>query len=100
MKELNQHEVDLVSGALSIKGMIYGLGDGAAAGMAIGGKWGGAGGWGWGGLAQLFGLIIPTGMGAVTGGIGGLLFGQEYIKEVIADYRDKFGPGNVSHTTI
>ncbi|WDG77623.1 hypothetical protein PUP68_20040 [Pseudomonas chlororaphis] len=99
MKELNQHEVDMVSGA-DFKGMLTGFFDGASTGMAIGGKWGGAGGWGFGALAQLVGLIVPTAMGAVAGSAIGLLHDSATVAGLMADFRDKFGPGSVGRTTI
>lgn len=66
MKELNDIEVTCVSGG-TLSGMIVGAVDGAATSMAIGGKWGGAGGFGFGALSQLVGLIVPTAMGAIAG---------------------------------
>ena len=74
MKELNDIEVTCVSGG-TLSGMIVGAVDGAATGMAIGG--GGAGGFGFGALSQLVGLIVPTAMGAIAGGTVGLFTNAE-----------------------
>ncbi|MDV6869486.1 hypothetical protein FA549_16725 [Pseudomonas aeruginosa] len=99
MKELNDIEVTCVSGG--------GLGDvykrqvdGPATGMAIGGKWGGAGGFGFGALSQLVGLIVPTAMGAIAGGTVGLFTNAETAVGYLGQYRENFGPGDVGRTTI
>jgi len=99
MRTLQQNEIKNVSGA-TFEGAIWGLIDGAATGMAIGGKWGGAGGFGFGGLAQLVGLIIPTIMGGVAGAAVGAMTDETTIAALVKEYRETFGPGNVSHTTI
>lgn len=63
----------------------------AGTGMAIGGKYGGAGGWIVGGISQLFGIIVPTIMGFIVGFTGGLIYSKEEMNSVIADYRLRFG---------
>ncbi|MGU2198175.1 DUF5862 family protein [Pseudomonas aeruginosa] len=79
--------------------MIVGAVDGAATGMAIGGKWGGAGGFGFGALSQLVGLIVPTAMGAIAGGTVGLFTNAETAVGYLGQYRENFGPGDVGRTT-
>ncbi|MEB7540520.1 hypothetical protein NGC37_19640 [Pantoea anthophila] len=96
MRMLSCEETDIVSGA-NLEAAIIGLFDGASTGMAIGGKWGGAGGFIVGGIAQLFGLIIPTIMGGIAGFIGGAITDTETIMNVVAEYRNAFGPGDVNH---
>ncbi|MEA1062696.1 hypothetical protein [Erwinia sp. HR93] len=96
MRELNATEITMASGA-TVNGAIYGLFEGMATGMAIGGKWGGAGGWGFGALSQLVGLIIPTMMGAAYGFVTGAIFDDKTIGSLLADYRDKFGPGSTAN---
>ncbi|WP_238943802.1 hypothetical protein, partial [Pseudomonas sp. AFW1] len=71
-----------------------------ATGMAIGGKWGGAGGFGFGALSQLVGLIVPTAMGAIAGGTVGLFTNAETAVGYLGQYRENFGPGDVGRTTI
>lgn len=99
MKELTQHEVDLISGA-DIKGMIWGVMDGALTGIAIGGKWAGAGGIGFGAVAQLVGAIVGPIMGATASGIIGLMYGTETVAKFAAHYRETLGPGNVGHSSL
>ncbi|BEL82574.1 hypothetical protein SM12BL3_38810 [Serratia marcescens] len=96
MRELNVQEVEVVNGA-TLDGAIWGVVDGAATGMAIGGKWGGAGGWGFGALSQLVGIIVPTAMGAVAGGVTGLLTDRETTADLMQNYRETFGSGSTTH---
>lgn len=58
---------------------------------------GGAGGFGFGAIAQLVGLIIPTIMGGVAGLVVGAATDTASVQTLIADYRTAFGPGNVDH---
>ena len=58
---------------------------------------GGAGGFGFGAIAQLVGLIIPTIMGGVAGLVVGAATDTASVQSLIADYRTAFGPGNVDH---
>ncbi|AZC32221.1 hypothetical protein C4K38_4269 [Pseudomonas chlororaphis subsp. piscium] len=90
MKELSQHEVDLVSGA-DLKGMIHGFWDGAATGMAIGGTWGGSGGFLFGALAQLGGITLAPIMGAAMGTSLGLIHDAKTVAGILADFRANFG---------
>lgn len=96
MRLLNTVEVHNVSGG-TWDGAIVGMFDGAATGMSIGGKWGGAGGWGFGALSQLVGLIIPTIMGGVTGFVYGAVTDAASVVSFVADYRTKFGPGSTAN---
>lgn len=96
MRTLSFEEMNAVSGA-DLAGAVIGLVDGAATGMAIGGKWGGAGGFGFGALSQLVGLIVPTIMGATTGLIVGAATDTATVQGLLADYRATFGPGDVNH---
>lgn len=99
MKELTQVEMTLVSGGTT-DGALFGLVDGMATGMAIGGKWGGAGGLGFGALSQLVGLIVPTVMGGALGLVYGAMTDENQVDTLLADYRDKFGPGNTSFGSL
>ncbi|BEL82575.1 hypothetical protein SM12BL3_38820 [Serratia marcescens] len=99
MRELNVQEVEVVNGA-TLDGAIWGIVDGAATGMSIGGKWGGAGGWGFGALSQLVGIIVPTAMGAVAGGVTGLLTDRETAANMIQSYRETFGPGSTNNGSL
>ena len=99
MRELNVQEVEVVNGA-TLDGAIWGIVDGAATGMSIGGKWGGAGGFGFGGLAQLVGIIVPTALGAVAGGVAGLMTDRQTVADVAQSYRETFGPGSTSHGSL
>ncbi|WP_312742128.1 MULTISPECIES: hypothetical protein [Enterobacteriaceae] len=96
MRELSNTELSNVAGG-DLIGALYGLVDGAATGMAIGGKWGGAGGFGFGALSQLVGLIVPTIMGGFFGVVVGGITNTQTVSSIIADYRRTFGPGNVNH---
>ncbi|ADO11272.1 MULTISPECIES: DUF5862 family protein [Pantoea] len=96
MRTLSYEETNAVSGA-DLQGAVIGMVDGAATGMAIGGKWGGAGGFIVGGISQLFGLIIPTIMGGVAGLVIGAATDTASVQSLLADYRSTFGPGNVDH---
>ena len=96
MRTLTIEEMNATSGG-DLAGAIIGMFDGAATGMAIGGKWGGAGGFIVGGIAQLFGLIIPTIMGAGLGFVMGAATDSQTVLDLLADYRNQFGPGEVNH---
>ncbi|WP_312829421.1 DUF5862 family protein [Pantoea anthophila] len=96
MRTLSCEEMNVVIGA-DMEGAIIGLFDGAATGMAIGGKWGGAGGFIVGGISQLFGLIIPTIMGGLAGFVVGAITDTETIQNLLTEYRNAFGPGDVNH---
>ena len=98
MKELNDIEVTCVSGG-TLSGMIVGAVDGAATAWQSA-KWGGAGGFGFGALSQLVGLIVPTAMGAIAGGTVGLFTNAETAVGYLGQYRENFGPGDVGRTTI
>ncbi|MFK8260167.1 hypothetical protein ACFL9S_20580 [Erwinia sp. AnSW2-5] len=97
MKILSQHQIEQVNGAWassvsdSIQGALWGLGDGAMTGMAIAGKYGGGGGWGFGGLAQLVGYAFTPFVGGLIGSIGGLLFGRDKMASVLENYRSTLG---------
>jgi hypothetical protein len=78
-----------------LAGAIFGLFDGASTGMSNGGKWGGAGGFGFGALSQLVGLIVPTIMGGAPGFVSGIILGYDNTSALLADYRQQFGQGNV-----
>ncbi|WP_034917884.1 hypothetical protein [Erwinia sp. 9145] len=104
MRDLSISELQYISGAGPITqpdfayldDLFLCMLDGMATGMAIGGKWGGAGGFIVGGISQLVGLIIPTIMGGALGLFSGLIIGKEATSQLLSDYRDKFGAGNVS----
>ncbi|MDT0177633.1 hypothetical protein Q9R34_16510 [Enterobacter sp. BRE11] len=65
--------------------------DGFSTGMAIGGRWGGAGGIIFGAVSQLVGLAIPCLMGGVLGLVSGVTLGYEATSQLLNDYREKFG---------
>lgn len=65
--------------------------DGMSTGMAIGGKWAGAGGFIFGAISQLVGIIVPAMMGGVLGFVGGVTIGYEATGQLLNDYREKFG---------
>ncbi|MCT2420071.1 hypothetical protein N1689_19680 [Pantoea sp. XY16] len=65
--------------------------DGASTGMAIGGKWGGAGGIIFGATSQLVGLIVPAIMGGILGMVSSITIGYEATGLLLNDYREKFG---------
>ncbi|MGC0787559.1 hypothetical protein WKH27_19620 [Pantoea agglomerans] len=96
MRTLSHEELNSVSGA-DLAGAFIGMLDGAATGMAIGGKWGTGGGWIVGGIAQLVGIIVPTIMGGVTGLIAGAATDTETVMGLMADYRATFGPGSTNN---
>lgn len=99
MRTLSIIELQQVSGASTITSetwaymdkVLSNTLDGAATGMAIGGKWGGAGGFGFGALSQLVGLIVPTIMGGVLGMVSSLTIGYEATNLLLKDYRQQFG---------
>jgi hypothetical protein len=103
MRELKITEMEMVSGGWassisdSVAGFFKGIGDGAMTGMSIAGKFGGAGGIGFGGLAQLVGWGVTPFVGAAIAAIGGAMFGEKYITDLLKDYRDSVGTGSVSH---
>lgn len=102
MRTLDQHEVSQVSGAWAssildaIEGGIWGVIDGAMTGMGIGGKFGGAGFWGFGALAQLVGYAVTPFIAGIAGGLLGLTQGREQAAATIKHYRDSLGGGNGS----
>ncbi|QHM71149.1 hypothetical protein [Mixta intestinalis] len=104
MRELTQIESQQISGAVvasmdeALEGFIWGLGDGAMTGMSIAGKFGGAGGFIVGGIAQLVGYALTPFIGGIIGGIGGAIFGRDMIADTLAHYRESVGTGNVSHS--
>ena len=65
--------------------------DGISTGMAIGRKWGGAGGIIFGAVSQLVGLVVPGIMGGVLGFVGGITLGYDATGLLLKDYREKFG---------
>lgn len=97
MRELKMTEISNVSGGSVstfnefFEGMLWGLGDGAMTGMSIAGKFGGAGGWGFGALSQLVGYALTPIIGGLVGAIGGAIFGRDMIAETLADYRKTLG---------
>lgn len=103
MRELKTTEMEMVSGGWSssisdaIAGAIKGIGDGAMTGMAIAGKYAGAGGFGFGALSQLVGWAVTPFVGGAIAGIGGFMFGEKYITDLLKDMRDSVGAGSVSH---
>lgn len=96
MRELSNIELSNVAGG-DLAGAIFGLFDGASTGMSIGGKWGGAGGFGFGALSQLVGLIVPTAMGGIFGFVTGAMSDTQTVSTILSDYRHSFGPGDVNH---
>ncbi|ORM54449.1 hypothetical protein HA41_05530 [Pantoea conspicua] len=93
MRTLSHEELNSVSGA-DMAGALFGMMDGAATGMAIGGKWGTGGGWIIGGISQLVGIIVSPIMGGLLGLVVGAATDVDTVRELIADYRTIFGPGN------
>ena len=98
MRSLSITEQQYVSGAAITKEtwaymdqLTMNVLDGMSTGMAIGGKWGGAGGFFFGAVSQLVGLIIPTMMGGALGLVGGIILGYEATGELLHDYRESFG---------
>lgn len=92
MRELNQHEIDMVNGAFAsslgdaISGAIYGFGTALATGVALGGINTKSNGLGFGVIAQGVGALVGGAMGAVLGGVGGFIFGKDEITTIIDDY--------------
>lgn len=66
---------------------------GGITGMLIGGKWSGAGGWGFGALTQIIGMIIPGSAGALFGLFGGMFYTKDYLDDIYANFRQYFGSG-------
>lgn len=103
MRELEINEIVTVSGGLvtspqeAFEGFMWGMIDGALTGMAIGGKFGGAGWWIAGSLAQLVGYSVTPFISGFLGAVAGALFGREAIAELAADFRNTVGVGNLSH---
>lgn len=101
MRELASNEMSEVNGAGAMEifarmDQIFSNSlDGMATGMAIGGKYGGAGGFGFGALSQLVGLIVPTIMGGALGFVSGIILGYNSTSALLTDYRHKFGQGSV-----
>lgn len=103
IRELDIHEIAHVSGGglLDIKfglnnlslrahtnGAIWGALDGALTGLAIGGKWGGAGGFLFGGVAQLVGWVGSAIIGGAAGGAVGWIYGQPVVANLANSYRN------------
>lgn len=103
MRELTHVEVHQISGAAvatfqeAVEGFFWGLGDGAMTGMSIAGKFAGAGGFGFGALAQLVGYAVTPFIGGIIGAIGGAIFGRDQIAGTLEHYRASVGTGSVSH---
>ncbi|MGX5011167.1 DUF5862 family protein [Enterobacter asburiae] len=103
MRELITTEVKMVSGGWSASlsdafaGLFWGAGDGAMTGMTIAGKFAGAGGFGFGALAQLVGYAVTPVVGGIVGAIAGFMFGEKAIANVLQNYRETAGAGSVSH---
>ncbi|WP_312742131.1 MULTISPECIES: hypothetical protein [Enterobacteriaceae] len=104
MRELALNEMSAVSGGVAafspeffkrMDQIFSNSLDGMATGMSIGGKYGGAGGFGFGALSQLVGLIVPTIMGGTLGFVSGIILGYEKTTALLADYRQQFGQGSV-----
>jgi hypothetical protein len=99
MRILSQDELQCVSGAAVIDmdtwkymdQVLSNVLDGAATGMAIGGKWGGAGGIGFGALSQLVGIIVPAIMGGILGFVSSVTTGYEATGQLLSNYRETFG---------
>ncbi|MBS3046374.1 DUF5862 family protein [Enterobacter mori] len=103
MRELKTTEMKMVSGGWAsslsdaFAGLFWGAGDGAMTGMTIAGKFGGAGGFGFGGLSQLVGYAVTPVVSGIIGAIGGFMFGEKAIADVVKNYRETAGAGSVSH---
>ncbi|UIL52627.1 MULTISPECIES: Blp family class II bacteriocin [Pantoea] len=95
MRTLSHEELNSVSGG-DLAGALFGMMDGAATGMAIGGKWGTGGGWIVGAISQLVGIIVPPIMGGALGLVIGAATDVDTVREVVADYRATFGSGNTN----
>lgn len=100
MRDLNIKEVEWVSGSGVLtgadidfigEGILWGIGDGAMTGMALGGKYGGNGIWGFGALTQLIGYTVTPLIGAVIGGVLGMLYGRDVVAGMLAEFRQQFG---------
>ncbi|MCU4315049.1 hypothetical protein [Acinetobacter bereziniae] len=99
MKELNAIEINEVSGGgLSIggdlNGALRGLFEGAVVGAIIGGKFAGAGGFGFGALAQLVGVVGSRTFGAVWGAGYGLIYGEKAVIDATRYFLEKAGGGS------
>ncbi|WP_408581680.1 DUF5862 family protein [Burkholderia cenocepacia] len=90
MKELTQNEIAQVGGG-TLTGAAWGFLDGLGTGATIGGKFGGAGGWGAGAIMQGLGCMVGGGVGALAGAAGGLLTSRATISETLAHYRETVG---------
>ena len=91
MKELDQTQLDMVSGGASIKGAIWGGIDFALTGMSIAGKYGGAGWWGFGALSQLVGYAVTPIVAGAGGVVIGFMYGQEVAQDLAEHYRETLG---------
>lgn len=106
MRELKTTEMEMVSGGWSssisdaFAGLFWGAGDGAMTGMTIAGKFAGAGGFGFGALSQLVGYAVTPVIGGIVGALGGFMFGEKAIADVLQNYRETAATGSVSHGGI
>ncbi|SFC02581.1 DUF5862 family protein [Pragia fontium] len=107
MRELQNNEVEMVSGAWtsgitdSIEGFLWGVGDGVTTGIALGGTATASGGLGFGTLAQAVGgLFVGPIVGGIFGGLAGLAFGKDEVKNTLAHYRENIGRGKASGQSI
>lgn len=97
MKVLDENQVAQVSGGWAysfgdaIEGSVWGAIDGAMTGMAIGGKFGGAGWWGFGSIAQLVGYAVTPFISGAAGAAIGFFYGRDAAADVIQNYRDTLG---------
>jgi hypothetical protein len=86
--KLNKASVDLIKATRKrLAGACYGSLEGIWTGMAIGGKWGGNGGWIMGAITQLLCLLVSPCLGGIHGFILGMFMDRTEIFLLINNYR-------------
>lgn len=71
-----------------IKGCLIGFIDGFQSGLMLGVQWGGAGGFIFGGMSQLWVGLLTVPIASLHGGILGFITGEKEIKKIIKEYTD------------
>lgn len=81
-----------------LSGLVWGFSDGILTGYALGGKWGGNGGWIAGGITQLLGLFVSGFVTGIYGAFVGALTNRNEVGELLKDYRYSIGSTNSQST--
>lgn len=95
MKELNQKEINAVSGA-GIMAALDGIVDGTMTGALLAGKSAGAGGFIVGAIGQGLGALVGGIAGGALLGIYGLGHSREEVAEYAKNYRETIGKAPTS----